>query len=193
VAAFVEDLVETARRLAARSPGARLDPPLLLALDEVANIAPLPSLPTLMAEGGGTGITTMPVLQSLSQARDKWGQNPAGAIWDASIVKIILGGASSPTDLRDISTLIGERDETTTSDTISEQGFTTTQRSIRRVAVMPPETIRTLPFGVGVTLLRTTRPIITDLRPWTARPDATQLQADRAAIETALQTHEETR
>ncbi|MCL2489146.1 MAG: TraM recognition domain-containing protein [Propionibacteriaceae bacterium] len=188
VAAFVEDLVETARRLAAKSPGARLDPPLLLALDEVANIAPLPSLPTLMAEGGGTGITTMPVLQSLSQARQKWGQDAAGAIWDASIVKIILGGASSPTDLRDISTLIGERDETTTSDTISEQGFTTTQRSIRRVPVMPPEVIRTLPFGVGVTLLRTTRPIITDLRAWPSRPDAAQLQANRKALEARLQT-----
>ncbi len=71
VAAFVEDLIETARRLAARSPGARLDPPLLLALDEIGNLAPLPSLPTLMAEGGGTGITTMPVLQSLAQARDR--------------------------------------------------------------------------------------------------------------------------
>jgi len=186
VAAFVEDLVETARHLAAKSPGARLDPPLLLALDEVANISPLPSLPTLMAEGGGTGITTMPVLQSLSQARDKWGQNAAGAIWDASIVKIILGGASSPTDLRDISTLIGERDETTTSDTISEQGFTTTQRSIRRVPVMPPEAIRTLPFGTSVTLLRSARPIITDLRPWTRRPDADQLTSDRQVIEAAL-------
>jgi type IV secretion system protein VirD4 len=44
-----------------RSPGARLDPPLLLALDEIGNLAPLPSLPVLMAEGGGTGITTLPV------------------------------------------------------------------------------------------------------------------------------------
>ena len=61
VAAFVEALVETARRMATRSPGARLDPPVLLALDEIGNLAPLPSLPTLMAEGGGTGITTMPV------------------------------------------------------------------------------------------------------------------------------------
>ncbi len=33
VSAFVEDLVETTRRIAARSAGARLDPPLLLALD----------------------------------------------------------------------------------------------------------------------------------------------------------------
>ena len=40
-----EDLVETARRLAAHSPGARMDPPLLLALDEIGNLAPLPSLP----------------------------------------------------------------------------------------------------------------------------------------------------
>ncbi len=46
VAALVEDLIETARRLAARSPGARLDPPLLLVLDEIANLSPLPSLPS---------------------------------------------------------------------------------------------------------------------------------------------------
>ncbi|GEP68675.1 hypothetical protein CSO01_13900 [Cellulomonas soli] len=45
VAALVEDMVETARRIAAASPGARLDPPLLLALDEIGNLAPLPPLP----------------------------------------------------------------------------------------------------------------------------------------------------
>jgi type IV secretory pathway TraG/TraD family ATPase VirD4 len=185
-AAYLEDLVETARKLAAKSPGARLDPPLTLALDEIGNLAPLPSLPVLMAEGGGTGITTLPVLQSLAQAREKWGQNAAGAIWDASIVKIILGGASSPTDLRDISTLIGERDETTTSDTVNEQGFTSTQHSIRRVPVMPPETVRTLPFGTGVILLRATRPIIADLRAWPSRPDGKQLIEDRQAVEASL-------
>ena len=111
VAAFIEDLVETARKIAARSPGARMDPPLLLALDEIGNLAPLPSLPTLMAEGGGTGITPLPVLQSLAQAREKWSENQANAIWDASIVKIILGGASNSRDLQDLSTLIGDRDE----------------------------------------------------------------------------------
>jgi len=188
VAAFVEDLVETARVIAARSPGARMDPPLLLALDEIGNLAPLPSLPILMAEGGGTGITTMPVLQSLAQARDKWGQNAAGAIWDSSIVKIILGGASSTADLRDISTLIGERDETTTSDTRSEYGGLSTQRSIRRVPIVPPEIIRTLPFGTGVTLLRSTRPIITDLRAWTSRCDSKELAQDRKEIEALLRT-----
>ncbi|MGO1318546.1 MAG: type IV secretory system conjugative DNA transfer family protein, partial [Cellulomonadaceae bacterium] len=161
VAALVEDLVETARRLAARSPGARLDPPMLLALDEIGNLAPLPSLPTLMAEGGGTGITTMPVLQSLAQARDKWSENQAGAIWDASIVKIILGGASNSKDLQDLSTLIGERDDLTDTVTLGDHGSRSSQRSVRRIAIFPPDRIRRLPFGTAITLLRAAPPIVT--------------------------------
>jgi len=186
VSAFIEDLIEVARKIAARSPGARLDPPLLLALDEIGNLAPLPSLPTLMAEGGGTGITPLPVLQSLAQAREKWGENAAAAIWDSSIVKIVLGGASNSRDLQDLSTLIGDRDEATDSITYGDQGSRSAQRSIRRVPILPPDVLRTMPFGVGVVLLRTARPIITDLRPWTKRPDAKALTDGRRAVEAQL-------
>ena len=186
VAAFIEDLAETARHLAAGSPGARLDPPLLLALDEIGNLSPLPSLPILMAEGGGTGITTMPVLQSLSQARDKWGDHAAGAIWDASIVKVILGGTSAARDLQDLSALIGERDENTDTISVGDHGSRSLQRSTRRVPVMPPETIRTLPFGTALVLLRSAPPLVTDLRPWTYRRDASMLKAERVDVESKL-------
>lgn len=186
VAAFVEDLVETARRMAARSPGARLDPPVLLALDEIGTLAPLPSLPTLMAEGGGTGLTTVPVLQSLAQAREKWGAENAGAIWDAAIVKVVLGGSANAKDLQDVAALLGERDEQTTSVSRDTHGGRSYQSSVRRVPVMPPDVLRTLPFGTAVTLLRSAPPIVTDLRAWTARRDAATLRADRAAVEAAL-------
>jgi type IV secretory pathway TraG/TraD family ATPase VirD4 len=186
VAAFIEDLVETARHLAAASPGARLDPPLLLALDEIGNLSPLPSLPVLMADGGGTGITTMPVLQSLSQARDKWGDHAAGAIWDASIVKVVLGGTSSAKDLQDLSALIGERDEKTETVSVGDYGSRSLQRSIRRVSVMPPEVIRTLPFGTALVLLRSAPPLVTDLRPWTARKNADLIREQRTTVEAAL-------
>lgn len=168
VAALMEDLTEAARHLAAGSTGARLDPPLLLALDEIGNLAPLPSLPALMAEGGGTGITTMPVLQSLSQARNKWGDHAASTIWDASIVKVILGGASASKDLQELSILIGEREERSDTVTISDYGSRSLQRSIRRAPVMPPERIRTLPFGTGLILLRSAPPIVTELCRWTS-------------------------
>lgn len=170
VAAFIEDLAETARQLAAASRGARLDPPLLLALDEIGNLSPLPSLPVLMAEGGGTGITTIPVLQSLSQARDRWGDHAASAIWDAAIVKVILGGSSASKDLQELSSLIGERDETIDTINIGDYGSRSLQRSTRRITVMPPERLRTLPFGTGLVLLRSAPPIVTRLHSWQKRP-----------------------
>lgn len=170
VAALVEDMVETARRMAAASLGARLDPPLLLALDEIGNLAPLPSLPALMSEGGGSGVTTLAVLQSLSQARDKWGEQQAGTLWDAAIAKVILGGGSNAKDLTDLATLIGERDEELTSVSRDHWGGRSTSSSVRRVPVMDTSRLRTLPLGSGVLLLRTAPPVVLDLAPWTRRP-----------------------
>jgi hypothetical protein len=51
---------------------------------------------------------------------------------------------------------------------------------------MPPEVIRTLPFGTALVLLRTAAPLVTDLRPWTARRNVERLREDRAAVESAL-------
>jgi type IV secretory pathway TraG/TraD family ATPase VirD4 len=188
VAAFVEDITETARARAARAPGARLDPPLLLALDEIANLTPLPSLPSLMAEGGGSGITTLAVLQSLAQARHRWGEHAADAIWDAATVKLILGGLGKARDLQDVSRLLGEIDEPTTTLSRGRGGDHSESVSTRQVSVMPASVLRTLPFGTAVLLLRHTRPSVLDLDPWTARPDADTLRAGQGAIETACAT-----
>ena len=128
----------------------------------------------------------MPVLQSLAQARDKWNEHQANAIWDASIVKVILGGASNSRDLQDLSALVGERDEYTDSVTLGDHGTRSNQRSVRRVPIFPPDRIRRLPFGTGIALLRSAPPIVTDLHPWPKRPDAAQLTGDRAEIEALL-------
>jgi type IV secretion system protein VirD4 len=172
LAALLEDITETARRLAAQMTGGRLDPPLTLVLDEIANLSPIPSLPTLMADGGGNGISTTAVLQSLAQARDKWGEQPASAIWEAATAKVILGGASSPRDLQDLSQLIGERDEHTVSTSRDPRGGRSTSTAVRRVPVLPADALRTLPFGTAVLLLRATRPIILDLQAYHQRHDA---------------------
>jgi type IV secretion system protein VirD4 len=181
IGAYLEDLAETARRLAAASPGARLDPPLALVLDEVANY-PLPSLPALMSEGGGSGITTIAVLQSLAQARAKWGDHEGGAIWDSAIVKVILGGGSNARDLADIAALIGERDERTATESHDPGGRRSTSYSTRQVPVLNTGRLRKLPFGTAVLLLRAADPIVLDLQPWTKRRD-TRAPAPRPASE----------
>jgi type IV secretion system protein VirD4 len=182
VAALIEDVVEVARRLAAASQGARLDPPLALVLDEAANY-PIPSLAALMSEGGGTGIPTLAVLQSLAQARDRWGREQAQAIWDASTVKVVLGGSSNADDLADISRMIGERSFRDRSRSWQSGGGTSWSESDRREPILDPAMIRTLKAGHGLLLLRSARPIMLDLQPWTARPDAKAVKAGRAEIE----------
>ncbi len=55
----------------------RREPPVLAALDELANIAPWPALPSVLTEGGGRGLIVSGVLQDLSQSRERWGQQGA--------------------------------------------------------------------------------------------------------------------
>lgn len=182
VAAFVEDVVEAARRLAAASPRARLDPPLSLILDEAANY-PLPSLPSLMSEGGGTGISTVVVLQSLAQARHVWGEHAASAIWDAAIAKIILGGGSNARDLEDLSRLIGKRERTSVSTSRGADGRRSTSTSTTMVPILEPAKLRTLPFGTAILFMRAAPAIALRLHPWTKRRNGRQLDADRRATE----------
>ena len=99
----------------------------------------------------------------------------------------MLGGGSNSRDLHDLSTLIGDRDETTDSTTVGDRGSRSSQRSIRRVPIMPPDTIRTLPFGTGLIMLRAAPPIIASLQMWTARSGAKALRANRAEIEGLMQ------
>lgn len=178
VTALIEDITEVARRLAARAEHGRLDPPLLLALDEAANIAPLPSLPSLLADGGGVGLPTICVLQSLAQARARWGEQPSYAMWDSATVKIILGGLAIARDLEDLSRLAGDRDEPTLTWSTNADGGRTSSTAMRRVAILPVDAIRNLDFGTGIVLHRTARPAISTLTPWWKRRDHDQLTAD---------------
>lgn len=185
ITAFIEDVVQTAKVMAASSPGARMDPPLTLVLDEAANY-PLPSLGQLMSEGGGSGISTMAVLQSLAQARNAWGADEAQAIWDSATVKIVLGGSANSETLRDISAIVGERDDLTASAT--HQGWASMvpasmQESVRRVPILSPDQVRQLPFGLGLLMLRSAPPVIVDLKPWRKRKDADELAASATDME----------
>jgi len=185
VSALIEDVVETARQLAAASPGARLDPPVALILDEAANY-PLPSLGSLMSEGGGTGITTVAVLQSLAQARDRWGSEQAQAIWDSATSKVILGGSSNASDLRDLAQLIGDREHSEVTTTHQAGGGRSISESTRPRAILDPSSVRLIQVGHGLLMLRAAKPIMLTLKPWTLRADARELALARTNVEELL-------
>jgi type IV secretory pathway TraG/TraD family ATPase VirD4 len=183
ITALVEALVDTARTLGTRTPGRRLDPPLTVLLDEAANIAPIPSLPNLLADGGGSGITTICVLQSLAQARARWQQAGADAMWDAATTKIVFGGLAHAEDLHRISQLAGEIDDPVTTRSHGAGG-PSTSIAPRRLPALPIETLRTLPEGSAVVLARRTPPVHAKLMPWWDGPQRKRVLA--ALRDTAL-------
>lgn len=107
IVGLVDSIAQRAAEVAALQ-GGRLRNPLLLALDEVANIAPLPSLPALVSEGGGRGVITLWAAQSLAQLRARYGADEQQAILTATTAKIIYGGMSNEADLRNVSSWGGE-------------------------------------------------------------------------------------
>ncbi|GAA4777747.1 type IV secretory system conjugative DNA transfer family protein [Streptomyces sanyensis] len=70
--ALVADVVERGRRVAERSSGGRLDPPLTLVLDDIAAVAPVPLLPWLLTDGRSRGLPTLALLRSPEQGRSRW-------------------------------------------------------------------------------------------------------------------------
>ncbi len=102
----------------AGSTGRRV-PPVLFALDEVANIAPLPGLPAMVTEGPGQGLLTLACLQDLSQARARWGAE-ADAFVSIFGTTVVLGGIADMRTLEAISALGGEREVRSRTVSFSE-------------------------------------------------------------------------
>ncbi|MDX6553795.1 MAG: hypothetical protein QOH74_2283, partial [Gaiellales bacterium] len=140
-------------------------------------------LPSLMADGGGSGISTHVVIQSLAQARDRWGEQAAAAMWDAGTLRLILGGSAQPRDLQDLSAVCGDRDDEVRNWSRGPDGARTLSTSTRRIPILPPDVLRTLPFGTGILLARTAPPILLTMTPWTDRPDADKIRHSIAANE----------
>ncbi len=185
LSALIDDIDNAAREMAFVSPGGRLDPPLSLILDEIANLAPWPGLPIALSDGGGIGISTLVVLQSLSQARTGWSIDEAATIWDSAIIKVIFGGGSDERDLRSLAGLLGERSLTLNTRSWSAQGRQDGEQ-IRESPVLPLHEIRRLPAGTALMLGRRTRPILLDLREWHKRKDAAELGRSKAELEQVL-------
>jgi type IV secretion system protein VirD4 len=83
--------------------------PLLLLLDEVANIAPIPDLPKVVSEGGSQGVVTVACLQDLSQAKERWGQMGEGFLTLFN-TKLVFPGIGDTRTLEAVSLLAGEHE-----------------------------------------------------------------------------------
>ncbi|WP_058234321.1 type IV secretory system conjugative DNA transfer family protein [Devriesea agamarum] len=176
---ILDDIVQAAHTLAMRSPEGRLDPPLALVLDEIANVYPWPNLPAVCSAGSGEGVDTVVVGQSLSQFRAKWGVEEAGEIWESCTRKLILGSGSSKKDLEECVALVGERRERQVRSSWGNRDESFSDDESYRPGITVDE-LRRLPKGMVLLVAGRARAMAVDLTAWTQRPIATLVQQSKA-------------
>jgi type IV secretory pathway TraG/TraD family ATPase VirD4 len=141
--------------------GGRLDPPLLMALDEIVQVCPVP-LPAWLADSGGKGIQLIPVAHGEAQLRTRWGKDGAQVVLDTCGVKVWLPGITDTATLKMASELCGQASFT---ERVRLRGRDGARSEHRRVwhDVMTPDMVRQLPKGHGLVIRGSHAPVIARL------------------------------
>ena len=166
LAALVSSVVAAAVDKAGRD-GRALDPPLLLVLDEAANIAPIRDLDSLASTGAGLGIQLVTVCQDLAQFAGRYGPERSRTIANNHRAKLVLSGVSDLTTLDLISGLAGEqavREESVTTDLRDGRRTRSSSVAFRRLAAA--DEIRRIRPGAGILIYGHLPPARILLRPW---------------------------
>ena len=186
------EVIDAAKHHAARSHTGRLDPPLRIVGDEIANVAPLPKLPGLLSDSRGVGIQWFAAFQSVAQIHARWGEDDGRQILaNLNCSLMILGGLQDEKALDRFSALVGDTDVTEVSATLDAantatgSSITVTERTALRA-----EEIRLIPDGQALVIYRNAPAMLVTLTPWTHRPDGPDTAAAIARVRTARITHQ---
>ncbi|MDA0161261.1 type IV secretory system conjugative DNA transfer family protein [Solirubrobacter ginsenosidimutans] len=163
--ALLESVIEEAYTRSAAT-GEPLDPPLLVVLDEAANIAPLPDLDVIAATGAGHGVQLVTVLQDLAQAHDRWGRDRADTIVNNHRARVIGGGIADERTLEYVGKIVGDTEVRQQSSTSAEQGRHSTTTSTTYRSLAPANSLREAKRGSALLLYGSLPPARIAFRPW---------------------------
>ena len=180
VTALTNALTEAAEAVARNQPGGRLAVPMVVVLDEAANICRWYNLPDLYSHYGSRGIPVFTILQSWSQGVAVWGLEGMRKLWSASTIRVYGGGVAETDFLRELSTLVGQYQRTTVS-TSTGKGTRSTSRSQTHELVLDIDDLADLPRGRAVVFSSGNPATLIRTEPWQTGPRAAEVAASIAS------------
>jgi type IV secretion system protein VirD4 len=163
-ATLIGEIVATVYARAART-GKPMDRPLLLVLDEAANIAPLHELDQIAATGAGQGLQVVTVVQDLAQIHERWGRK-ADTIINNHRAVLFGPGMSCARTLEYVSRVLGDAEVAQQSVTSAEEGRRSTTRSTAARPLAPPNALRERRPGSMLLLYGSLPPVVIETRAW---------------------------
>ena len=159
---LVGQLIEVAFERASRT-GAPVDPPLLVVLDEAANVAPLAELDVLASTAAGHGVHLVTIWQDLAQIGARYGAR-SGSVVNNHRAKLFLPGITDPGTLEHASLLAGDCEKHLRATTVGRGGDASTTDQLTSRRLLPPDELRRLRPGSGLLLYGHLPPAIVHLR-----------------------------
>ncbi|HEY2652921.1 MAG TPA: type IV secretory system conjugative DNA transfer family protein [Solirubrobacteraceae bacterium] len=144
--------------------GGRLRTPLLLCLDELGNVAPVPNLAEIASTAPSHNIQLVSVFHDVAQSRARYGRH-AETVINSHRARMLLPGLADLETLRYFSGLVGDqlaRDHSRTTG----PGYETRSENPARRPLAPPEQLRQLPDGHALLVYGRLPPAIIRLRMW---------------------------
>ena len=179
--ALVADITAGAFERSAQT-GRPIDPPLLLALDEAANIAPLANLDEIASTGPGQGVQLLTILQNISQASDRWGRDRAETIIANHRARLFCSGIGDRATLDYLRQTLGD-EEIDRISTHRQSPLATASRTYSSEfrAIAAPHRVRQADTNTALLIYGRLAPAWINLRPWYANRQLRQLVSGDAA------------
>jgi type IV secretion system protein VirD4 len=171
---FVQEILTIAEEIVIAS-GKPLDPPLLLILDEAANVAPIPDLDEVASTAAALGIQLVTIFQDLAQMKVRFGER-AATIFNNHTAKIIGSEISDPETQRYVSSIVGPAEFDQRSKTAGATGHQSTTEGESFHDLIHPSILRGAEPGSGLLVYRHLPPAKLTFRPWFADPELRRLR-----------------
>lgn len=165
VAALTVAVLDAAEEHATRSAGGRMSVPLVVLLDEAANICRVDRLDSYYSFFGSMGIIIVTILQSWAQGEERWGQYGIKKLWSSSNVKVYGGTVDDDAFLRAVSTLTGPHDEVVTSESTHRDGRSRS-RAVQQRTILTEADLRGMPAGRALVFASGTPAFLIEPQAW---------------------------
>lgn len=177
VTALTVAVCEAAEEHAKRQPSGRLQVPMVVVLDEAANVCRWSELPNLYSHYGSRGVNMLTFLQSWSQGVEAWGREGMRKLWSASNVKVYGGGVSEVEFLSELAQLIGDYSHVESSTSYQRTSGRSVSRQHRTDKILDVADLAALDRGRMVVLASGAVPVLARSQPWYEGPDREAVQA----------------
>lgn len=186
VTALTVAVADAGVRKATRSPKGRLKRPLVMPLDEIANVCRWSELPNLYSHYGSRGIIIMSILQSWSQGVDVWGPEGMRKLFSAANIRIFGGGVAEREFLSEISDYVGDYDKRTRSISAGPGGGSTSS-DIKRETTLSVADLQALSRFRAVVIASGAPATLIKTIPWMTSDRAPEVQASIEAHDPGYQ------